>query len=106
MSGLLIKIDVDGTRIEEVWGKRGPPNWETLKRLVGGYIELVQVRYEGRLRDAYVNEDGLSERLQYNPHATALLGGRFEGTGTTIVGPLVIWVPLASAKRKPPKRAT
>lgn len=105
MSGLLIKVNPDGTRVEEVWGKRGPPNWETLKRLVGGYIEMVQVRYEGRLRDAYVNEDGFGERLPYNPHGTALLGGRFEGTGTTIVGPLVIWVPLATAARKPPKRA-
>lgn len=106
MSGLLIKLFPDGTHVEEVWPKRGPPNWETLKRLVGGYIELVQVRYEGRLRDAYVNENGYSEGLQHNPHATALLGGRFEGTGTTIVGPLVIWVPLATAARKPPKRAT
>lgn len=103
MSGKLIVIRPDGTETEESWMKSGTPNWETLKRLVGGYIERIRVRYDGKVRDAYVNEDGLSERLEVNYHAMHILAPPFSASHNTIVGPVVIWLPNPTT-RKGPKR--
>jgi hypothetical protein len=75
----------------EAYPKAGTPPWEILKRLVGGYIEGVQVRWEGKLRQAYANEDGLGLRLPYNVEASRITDGQYKGV--EIVGPLVIWVP-------------
>jgi hypothetical protein len=58
-----------------LWAKSGPPDWEFLNKLVGGYIESVKVQYEGRIRQAYVNTSA------------------FINFGIDIVGPLVVWVP-------------
>lgn len=91
MSGKLITIDPNGNVTTTVYSKSGTPDWQTLKTLVGGYIERVQVRWDTKLRDAYVNENGLSEGCIYNQKATWLTDGQFKGV--EIVGPLVIWVP-------------
>lgn len=47
----------------------------TLKELqdaVGGYIELIRVRHEGKVRDAYVNENGRFDGLPHNAQATTM----------------------------------
>ena len=68
------------------------PSLEQLQKAVGGYIEVVKVRFEGKIRDAYVNEEGLLKQLPYNPYASELSVNRHH-----LVGNIAIWVP---AERK------
>jgi len=97
MSGKLVKIDCFGkqsiTKIEH----SGPPTWDELNKEIGGYIERVRVKYEGKMRDAYVDEEGLLKDLPYNPIASKLVSNSYStkpsGYVAYIVGPLVIWVP-------------
>lgn len=98
MSGKLVVIHPSGMVTEHPYEKSGAPDWVALKGLVGGYIERVRVRYEGKVRDAYVNENGISEGLPLNPHGAAILAAPFT-PGTEIVGPLVVWVPNPKVKK-------
>ena len=100
MSGRLVVIQPDGSQTDDRWEKPGTPDYQTLKILVGGFIERVRVRFENRVRDAYVNEEGLIYGLEYNPKATAMLAPPFSPAANTLVGPVVIWVPDAK-KVKP-----
>lgn len=96
-TGTLVLILTNGSfTTVHVGDKKGPP-LETLQRLVGGYIERVKVRYNDRVRDAYVNEDGILKGLSYNETATRLLDGIWKGA--RIVGPMVVWVPDPKEKR-------
>jgi hypothetical protein len=97
MSGRLVKFEPNGNVSETVWPKNGTPNWETLRDLVGGYIERVQVRYDGKLRQAYANENGISDGDLYNQRASWITDGTHKGV--EIVGNLVIWVPDAKVKK-------
>lgn len=77
---------------------------ETLEQLqgwVGGLIQRVRVRYAGKVRDMWVNEEGFLLRLPYNHSATGMLttesievrirmaekgyGGYIAGVGVIIV---------------------
>lgn len=91
MSGTMLRIDPNAPERTVRWEKSGPPNWETLRDLVGGYIERVRVKYQGRTRDAWVDEDGRMKSLSWNAKGTQLLCGPY--VGTTIVGPMVVWIP-------------
>ncbi len=92
MSGKLITIFPSGTQAVQYWTKSRSPDWETLQGAVGGYIERINVHWEGRFRQAWVNENGLAKGLPPNPHARALIA-RTRFAGQTIVGQIVIWVP-------------
>jgi hypothetical protein len=70
MSGTFVKIDVDGTVTKERTELKGSAPYDPLSRLVGGFVERVKVRYEGKLRDAYVDEDGFA-KYTYKPNITA-----------------------------------
>lgn len=96
MSGQLLRIDVDGTLTKEVVTGKGP-DLATLQRLVGGYIERIKVRWNGRLRDGYVDEDGISKfPHRINKEACRLAAGAHGGeVKWRLVGPIVIWVPDA-----------
>lgn len=103
MSGTIITILPDGSETIEHWAKSGSPSLQRLQHGVGGYIERVKVRYKtnwettARVRDAYVNENGIMEGLQFNRKATLLTQGTiFEGV--QLVGPVVIWIPDPKAK--------
>jgi hypothetical protein len=45
---------------------------EEMQRLVGGYIERVQVKYHGKHRDMWVNEEGRLLRLPVNRQASRI----------------------------------
>ncbi|KKM07213.1 hypothetical protein LCGC14_1736140 [marine sediment metagenome] len=45
---------------------------EEMQGLVGGYIERISVRYEGKLRDMWVNEEGLLDSLPQNHEASRI----------------------------------
>lgn len=49
---------------------RGSKELKVLQEHVGGYIEIVRVKYNGRMYQAYVNEDGRSLELAENLRAT------------------------------------
>lgn len=88
MARKLVRIAPDGTVTETPVLEKKGPGLELLHSQVGGYIELVRVRYEGKVRDAYVDEDGLSKGLAPNPHAMAIAANPHN-----LVGPIVIWIP-------------
>jgi len=97
MSGKLVVIKPDGSTIEHrIESKR--PTLEILKELVQGWVERVRVRWEGKVRDAYVDEEGLIKGLQSNRKAIQLLAPPFDPEMVTIVGTLVIWVPDSKVK--------
>lgn len=96
MSGTLVIIKPDGTRTEERHEGKGAPALEVLQRHVGGYIELVRVRLDDRVRDAYINEEGtLQDDAEFNQAATSLLAQPFDPKvlGNQLYGTVVIWVP-------------
>jgi Domain of unknown function (DUF3846) len=70
---------------------------EKMQELVGGYIERVRVRWDGRVRDAYIDEEGKLKGLAFNHFATGLLEPPLRGHDI-LVGPVVIWVPDAKPK--------
>jgi hypothetical protein len=76
------------------------PTLAQLQREVGGLIERVRVRFEGRVRDAFVNEDGLGLGLARNQAATDLLAPPFNPRINVLVGNLVVWVPDPKEKVK------
>lgn len=93
MSGRIITIDPNGVETTIPVSRRGGPALETLQAAVGGYIETVKVRYDGRIRDAYVNEDGIALQLPYNERASAL------SVHHTLFGTLAIWIPTPKVKK-------
>jgi len=96
MSGTIVTIRPDGEIERLAWVGRKGPTLDALQKAVGGYIEPVPVRFEGRARQGYVNEDGISLGLQPNPHAV-----KYDAYGRLLLGNLAIWVP--DAKSKNPK---
>ena len=102
MSGILIKIEPNGKREIHEYKHKGPPTWEILHQLVGGYIERVRVRYEGKLRDAYMDEEGLikSPPLAPNPYALKLIADAYDRVPDQLfMGPIVIWLPDKKIKK-------
>lgn len=90
-SGKLVVIHPDGTRVET--RHKAPPGLATLQEAVGGYIERVRVRFEGRVRDAFVNEEGALNGLPNNRDATAMLANPTLTVTGYLQGNLAVWVP-------------
>lgn len=67
MDGIVFRTD--GTTQEVTWS---PPTLKQLQDLVGGLIERVTVDYEGKDRDAFVNEEGKIDGLPLNQNGTML----------------------------------
>lgn len=96
--GKLITVRPDGTRKEARLSHK--PTLEELQAEVGGYIERVRVRIEGRVRDAFVNEDGIAENLPVNRPAMGLLAPPFDANVNVLLGNLVAWVPDPKPKKE------
>lgn len=62
------------------------PNLETMKKYVGGWIELVHVLHEGQRRQMIVNEEGRLLDLERNERATDIYwnAARARGVDLTI----------------------
>lgn len=97
MPGLLVTFAADGTETRERY-EAPRPTLEQLQKAVAGYIEPVRVRYMGRVREGYANEEGLLEGLPVNPIATRMFR-EVHGPDVGIVGPLVIVLPDPKRKR-------
>lgn len=67
----------DGTVMEDQFRfDKKPPSYKSLQTLLGpfveGYIEHVNVFYNGEYRDMFVNETGMRDGLEINPKATEI----------------------------------
>lgn len=97
MSGVYVVVAPDGNQRRLKEPKKGR-QLHVLQFLAGtpvvkAYVERVRVRFEGKVRDGYVDEDGIQKRLPVNNHATRLLAKPFDPKRQTLYGNLVIWVP-------------
>jgi hypothetical protein len=90
-TGKLTSILPNGERIEQLITSAKGPSLATLQAAVGGYIERVKVRFNGRVRDGYVNEEGIAKGLPSNSVATDMLTDIY--VGTVLFGTLAIWEP-------------
>ena len=99
MSGTLYIVHPGAEEISvETYPESGCPKLAKLQKEVGGYVERIRLRFEGRLRDAYVDEDGIMKGLRLNTRATNMTmhtGNSFH----VIYGPMVIWVPTKRKKK-------
>lgn len=103
MSGtiVIIKPGETATALHESrrWNKAGQPDYGVLREVIGGgWIELIKVKYDGRLRDAFVDEEGLLKKQAPNDAATIMCVNRH-----FIVGIMAVWIPDAK-KQKAPSR--
>lgn len=90
MAGRVIIIKPDGTREEMRHEGKGLPELEVLQKIVGGWIEMLPggVTFEGRVRKAFVNEEGLLRGMPANPAATGMCRLQHR-----LVGNMAVWVP-------------
>jgi hypothetical protein len=98
--GTLHIVSPDGvTHQQRVETSKGP-SLDVLQAAVGGYIERVSVRYEGKVRDAYINEEGKLKGLNYNRDATRMWHAvPVTNRADVLVGPVAVWVPDAKVKK-------
>lgn len=102
MPGTLIEILPSGLAQYHPWTKRGSPNFQTIKNLVTSWYTSCRVKFEDKVREAYVSDNGYAERLEVNPVATYLYHQAcIPGTTHRIVGPMVIWLPTIIRERVP-----
>lgn len=102
MSGLLVSIKADGTTTQERWegaGRKSRPDYKKFQALLGGGIfQIVDCRYDTKVRKGYVDEEGIMKRLQINPFAMEILTPRWKPS--RIWGTMVIWVPDSTSKKE------
>jgi hypothetical protein len=79
--------------------KARTPDYEVLREHVGGYLERIQIKFEGRVRYAYVDEEGLIKGLPTNYQVMRILAGHFAGYRAPIVGNAVVWIPEPRSKK-------
>lgn len=88
--GTLIKIDVNG---EVTRHEAKKATYEEITKLLGGYMERIKVRYEGKVRDCYLDEEGFIKNLPVNTHVRKLAQDYYQQPCQVFLGPAVIWVP-------------
>lgn len=98
--GFLVHIPADVSqpiRREEFKGKA--PEYAALRKAVGGLIQPLKLKYEGRARDGYVNEEGLLHRLPLNPRASRMWAECY-AFATPLVGNavLIYWEKVAEVQ--------
>lgn len=93
--GKLIAIKPDGTT-EEVESKK--LDLEATKKLIGNgceIVERVKVRFEGRVRDCWLDEEGWCKPNVANRHVKRMAEEYFGRDCQEFGGVGVIWVPNA-----------
>lgn len=86
--GQLLVIRANGNRetLHFVPGQR--PLLSSMQALVGGDIEQIAVRVDGKVREAYVDEEGRRKNLPFNAAASEL-----SCNGHRICGTMIVWIP-------------
>ena len=100
MSGTVIVINPDGSNTRHEWNGAldrdgmpdGPQGAAWMHKLLGGYLELVEVEWEGVMCRGFVDEDGMRKNLPDNMLATALVDRKYI-EHSNIIGKMLIWIP-------------
>lgn len=100
MSGFIIKIPPSGDISIHEFVPRGRPSYQTINTLLGARTyEPIEVRWNGKLYEAWVDEEGLLKQLPQNTTLQKHLAGRFENYPGFIAGPGAIWIPYGKDNR-------
>lgn len=86
-------IKTDGTIDVIVLEKGKKESLEMLQKLVGGLIQGVRVLYMGKIRDAWVNEEGLIYSLPINHKASCFFQAAYDSDEIGLVGDVVVVIP-------------
>ena len=62
----------------------------TLQKNVGGYIEAVQLKIQGKKYSGWANEEGLQKNLSINTKATTFYQEYHKKDGIALVGPVIV----------------
>lgn len=100
MSGKLVLLQTDGT-VATFDIPTKEPELSVLQKLIGGWIERVTVFWEGRICDAYVDEEGKLKNLPFNDMASTARVNAHGDSVDVIVGRMAIWLPERAARRRP-----
>jgi hypothetical protein len=102
MSGTLIIIPTEAAPPKEIRVESRTPSYDLLRSSVGGLIQPVKVRWNGVVRQAYVNEEGIPLNLPLNRTARKLIADYYRTSYLNIQeisGPMAIWVPDKRSKK-------
>jgi hypothetical protein len=70
----------------------GKPSLKQMQDMVGGLVQRVSVRVDGRTRDMIVNEEGLILGLPFNIEASKLWAESYQQGGGMIVGDAIVLI--------------
>ena len=62
----------------------------TLQKNVGGFIEAVQLKIQGKKYSGWANEEGLNKNLSINTKATTFYQEYHKKDGIALVGPVIV----------------
>lgn len=95
-------VVIRASGVSQVWPLKKKLTLDQYQMLVGGYIEFVKVRHDGKVCDMVLNEDGLNLGLPDNTVATRMLENYWcetigepwsrvpQGTVARVVGDVVV----------------
>lgn len=117
MSGFILKLPPKGGFSIHEFVPRGRPSYQTISTILGSRTyEPIQIRWNGKLYEAWVDEEGLLKQLPQNHALQMCLARRFEnypgtivGIGAvwrTLMGVGAIWIPYGKGKRDDVLRRT
>jgi hypothetical protein len=66
-------------------------------------VERIKVRYEGKVRDCYVDEEGLLRGRPFNPQLKRLAEAYYGVPCQQFAGSGAIWIPTPRKKPAPPE---
>ena len=67
-------------------------------------VERIKVRYEGRVRDCYLDEEGLLRGKQFNPKIKELAEAYYGQPCQEFAGAGAIWIPTPRKAKEPEVR--
>lgn len=92
MKGILLIIEPQGKKIRYKFDNE--PSLTQLQSFVGGYIERVRVKVDGKWRDAFLDEEGMMKGRMVNIEFRKMMVDSYERDDVQMfVGPVAIWLP-------------
>jgi len=70
----------------EVMEGTGKSKFPQIQKFVGGYVEMLVIKVDGKRAQLCINEEGLLRRLPPNPRASAIAGKLIVGNAVLLTG--------------------
>ena len=100
--GTMVLLKTDGTE-EHIESKK--LDLHKMYDLIGcSIVERVKVRYEGKVRDCYLDEEGLYHQTAPNPAVKKMAEDYYGAPCQIFMGNAVIWIPGETEKLKKDKK--